>query len=174
MSSNRREVLLAAGGVAAATSLVSSGHALADKKERPRTPAPLTITVDFDGVGTFAALSYTWGASAVFTTGGGGGGGIGKVNIGNLSFTRYVDAGSPKLLKLLLQGKHTDTVTVTIVERGHQTTYTLEDVLVNSLSEGVSDTELRATENVSVQFDSFTFDVDGTHTGYDSKTSKVT
>lgn len=164
MSSNRREVLLAAGGIAAATSMVGNGHALADKK----TPTPNSILVEVAGVGTFTALAYSWGASNSGTTHIGGGAGAGKTNVQDLSLTKYVDASSPKLLKKLFTGGHITSATVTVrMANRHQIVLALEDVLVTSMSEGGSADETRHTENVTLNFAKVTFGFDGANVAFD-------
>jgi type VI secretion system secreted protein Hcp len=42
-------------------------------------------------------LSWAWGMSNAGSTHSGSGGGSGKVNVGDLSFTKWVDKASPKL-----------------------------------------------------------------------------
>lgn len=164
MSTNRREVLLAAGGIAAATSMAGSGHAMADRK----APATASILVEVAGVGTFAALAYSWGASNSGTTHVGGGAGAGKANVQDLSLSKYVDASSPKLLKKLLTGGHIPSATVTVrMANRHQIVFALEEVLVTSVSEGGSVDEIRHVEHLTLNFAKVTFGFDGANVAFD-------
>src|SRR4051794_31511408 len=51
-------------------------------------------------------LSWSWGMSQSGTAQSGTGGGAGKVNVQDLSFTKYVDKSSPNLMKLCCTGTH--------------------------------------------------------------------
>src|SRR4026207_2227247 len=51
-------------------------------------------------------LSWSWGMSNSGSAHVGGGAGAGKVNVQDLSFTKYVDSSSPKLLLACCKGTH--------------------------------------------------------------------
>src|SRR6202008_1632022 len=53
-------------------------------------------------------LAWSWGASQSGTTHVGQGGGAGKVNVQDLSFTKYVDSASHALLLACCKGTHYD------------------------------------------------------------------
>ena len=51
-------------------------------------------------------LSWSWGATQSGTMHVGGGGGSGKVNMQDMSFTKYVDSSSTNLMLKVCNGKH--------------------------------------------------------------------
>ncbi len=175
---NRREVLLAAGGLAAATAIAgnSGGGHVADKK-RPAKPHLTVAIADTRITATFDAVAFSWGGSATtsITGGGGGGASAGRPVLQDLSLTKYVDANSPKLFLTLVTGRHLQTVTLTWIGATGAPTVkiTLEDVLVTSLSEGGSADEQRLTENLSLNFRTIEFAYDGVHAGYDVATTRI-
>lgn len=101
-------------------------------------------------------LAWSWGMSQSGTFHGGGGGGAGKVNMQDLSFTKYVDKSSPELMLACSNGKHIKDAVLTIRKAGEKPleylTITLEKLLVSSLSTGGSGGEDRLTENVTLNF----------------------
>jgi type VI secretion system secreted protein Hcp len=111
--------------------------------------------------GWIDVLSWSWGTSNSGTTHIGGGAGAGKANVQDLSVTKYVDSSSPHLLLGALKGTHFAEANLIVRKAG---TYPIEyikldmkEVLVTSLSTGGSGGEDRLTENVSLNFASFTF-----------------
>lgn len=87
----------------------------------------------------------------------GGGGGAGKVNIQDLTITKYVDKSSPNLMMHCASGKHVDKVTLVVRKAGgeSQVEYMkidLEEVLITSLHTGGSGSDDRLTENVTLNF----------------------
>jgi len=104
-------------------------------------------------------LSWSWGLSQSGTTHAGTGGGAGKVNVQDLTITKYVDASSPALISHCCSGKHIKKALLTIRKAGgHPLEYlkiSLEDVLVSSLSPGGSGGEDRITESLSLNFARF-------------------
>ena len=101
-------------------------------------------------------LAWSWGMSNSGTTHAGGGGGAGKVNVQDLSFTKYIDKSSPDLMLACCNGKHYDTATLIVRKAGgtpiEYVTVTMTEVLVTSLSTGGSGGEDRLTENVTLNF----------------------
>jgi type VI secretion system secreted protein Hcp len=101
-------------------------------------------------------LAWSWGASNAGTTHMGGGGGAGKVNMQDLSFTKYIDKASTELFLCTCSGKHITKATLVVRKAGNQPleylTVTLNDVLVTSYSTGGSGGEDRLTENVTLNF----------------------
>ena len=59
-------------------------------------------------------LAWSWGMSQSGTTHMGKGGGAGKVNVQDISLTKYVDASSATLMQFCCQGKHIDKGTLTL------------------------------------------------------------
>lgn len=101
-------------------------------------------------------LAWSWGMSNSGSAHSGGGAGAGKVNAQDLSFTKYVDSASPKLMLACCKGSHYDTVTLTVRKAGDKPLEYLKikltEVIVTSVSTGGSGGEDRLTENVSLNF----------------------
>lgn len=102
-------------------------------------------------------LSWSFGASQSATTHMGGGGGAGKVNVQDISITKYMDKASPQLFFSCASGKHYDSVLLTCRKAGGDNKvdylkYKLTEVLVSSYQTGASGGEDRLTENISLNF----------------------
>lgn len=101
-------------------------------------------------------LAWSWGASNSGSAHTGGGAGSGKVNVQDLSFTKWVDSASPKLLLACCDGKHFKDATLVVRKAGDKPVEYLkikmEEVLITSVSTGGSGGEDRLTENVSLNF----------------------
>lgn len=101
-------------------------------------------------------LAWSWGASNSGTAHLGGGQGSGKVNVQDLSFTKYIDKSSPELFLHTCNGKHIPKATLTVRKAGDKPveylTITMEDLMITSLSTGGSGGEDRLTENVTLNF----------------------
>ena len=118
-------------------------------------------------------LAWSWGMSNSGTAVGGGGVGSGKVNIQDLSVTKYVDKASTLLMQACATGSHYPTVKLQMRKAGsaanqHFLVITMEEVIVTSLSTGGSGGEDRLVENVSFNFAKVTVDyweqrADGTY-----------
>lgn len=106
-------------------------------------------------------LAWSWGVSNSGTTHTGSGGGAGKVNVQDLSFTKYIDASSNALLKACCEGKHYADATLTVRKAGgtpvEYVVLKIEEVLVTSVSTGGSGGEDRLTENVTLNFAKFMY-----------------
>jgi type VI secretion system secreted protein Hcp len=104
-------------------------------------------------------LAWSWGLSNSGNAHVGGGAGAGKVNVQNLTITKYVDRASTELILSTANGQHHDTVTLTVRKAGTSALeyikITLSEVLVNSFSTGGSGGEDRLTESVSLNFAKF-------------------
>jgi type VI secretion system secreted protein Hcp len=101
-------------------------------------------------------LAWSWGASNSGSAHVGGGSGSGKVNVQDLSFTKYIDKSSPDLMLACCNGKHYDTATLVVRKAGEKPleylTITMTEVLISSISTGGSGGEDRLTENVTLNF----------------------
>lgn len=106
-------------------------------------------------------LAWSWGMSNSGTTHMGGGGGSGKVNVQDLSFTKYIDASSNALLKSCCEGTHHPKAKLIVRKAGGKpldyVVLELEEVLITSVSTGGSGGEDRLTENVALNFAKFTY-----------------
>ena len=107
-------------------------------------------------------LAWSWGLSNSGNAHMGGGAGAGKVNVQDLSFTKYMDKASPILMQAVCTGKHFTKATLSIRKAGEKPlvyyTITMNDVLLTSLSTGGSGGEDRFTENLSMNFAKFNVD----------------
>jgi type VI secretion system secreted protein Hcp len=109
--------------------------------------------------GCMDVLAWSWGASNSGSLHAGGGGGAGKVNMQDISLTKYVDKASPDIMLHTANGKVFPKVEIYLhkpcVEckvAGPYYTLKIEPALVSSVSTGGSGGEDRITENVSLNF----------------------
>ena len=86
----------------------------------------------------------------------GGGAGAGKVNVQDLSFTKYIDKSSPVLMMHCCNGKHVPEATLTVRKAGEKPLEYIKikmtDLIVTAVSTGGSGGEDRLTENVTLNF----------------------
>lgn len=120
-------------------------------------------SIDSVHKGHISLLAWSWGASQSGSTHLGPGGGSGKVNVQDLSFTKYVDEASHLLLLNCCNGTHIPKAVLTIRKAGgtaplDYVVLTLNDIIVSSVSTGGSGGEDRLTENVSLNFAKFKFE----------------
>jgi type VI secretion system secreted protein Hcp len=101
-------------------------------------------------------LAWSWGASQSGTTHSGTGGGAGKVNVQDLSLTKYVDKASHLLLSGCAKGTHFAEALLTVRKAGDKPLeyikVTMNEVMVTGVSTGGSGGEDRLTENVTLNF----------------------
>lgn len=101
-------------------------------------------------------LAWSWGMSQSGSAHTGGGAGAGKVNVQDLSFTKYVDKASPNLMLACCNGKHYDKALLTVRKAGENPVeylkVTMSDLIIASVSTGGSGGEDRLTENVTLNF----------------------
>jgi type VI secretion system secreted protein Hcp len=107
-------------------------------------------------------LAWSWGMSNSGSAHTGGGSGSGKVNVQDLSFTKWVDCASPKLLLACASGKHFKDATLVVRKAGDKPVeylkVKLDGVFVASVSTGGSGGEDRLTENVTLNFSKVSVD----------------
>ncbi len=112
--------------------------------------------------GEIDVLAWSWGMSQSGTTHMGTGGGAGKVNVQDLSFTKYIDKATPNLMLFCSNGKHIKEATLTVRKAGETPleyyVLKLTEVMVASLSTGGSGGEDRLTENVTLNFAKYELD----------------
>ncbi len=108
-------------------------------------------------------LAWSWGMSQSGTTHMGGGGGAGKVNVQDLSLTKYVDSSTNALMKACCDGTHYPEAKLTVRKAGKDALeyikLSLKEVIVTSVSTGGSGGEDRLTENVTLNFAEFAKEV---------------
>jgi type VI secretion system secreted protein Hcp len=104
-------------------------------------------------------LSWSWGASNAGSASTGGGAGSGKVNVQDVTITKWVDLATPSVLNAVCVGKHIPEVTLTVRKAGEKPleylTITMSEVLITSFSTGGSGGEDRLTENLTLNFAQF-------------------
>lgn len=104
-------------------------------------------------------LAWSWGMSQSGTTHMGSGSGAGKVNVQDLSCTKYVDLASTVLMQKCTKGDHIPTGKLTVRKAGGDAleyiTIEMKDIIVTSISTGGSGGEDRLTENVSLNFSQY-------------------
>lgn len=114
-------------------------------------------SADKENAKTIDVLAWSWGVSNSGTTHHGGGGGSGKVNVQDLSFTKYIDKATTALMLMASNGAHIDKAVLLVRKAGGAKALdylkiTMEEVIITSLSTGGSGGEDRLTENVSLNF----------------------
>jgi type VI secretion system secreted protein Hcp len=101
-------------------------------------------------------LAWSWGMSNSGSAHTGGGAGAGKVNVQDLSFTKYIDKSSPDLMLACCNGKHFTNALLTVRKAGEKpleyVKVTMTEVMVTAISTGGSGGEDRLTENVTLNF----------------------
>jgi type VI secretion system secreted protein Hcp len=106
--------------------------------------------------GEIDVLSWNWGMSQSGTGHMGGGSGSGKVNVQDLTFTKFVDKSSPDLLYHCASGKHIAEGLLTVRKAGDKPLEYLKiklaNLLISAVSNGGSGGEDRLTENVTLNF----------------------
>jgi type VI secretion system secreted protein Hcp len=101
-------------------------------------------------------LAWSWGLSNSGSAHTGGGAGAGKVNVQDLSFTKWVDSASPKLMLACCNGQHITEATLVVRKAGEKPVEYLkikmDELIITSISTGGSGGEDRLTENVTLNF----------------------
>ena len=86
----------------------------------------------------------------------GGGAGAGKVNVQDMSFTKYIDSASTALMLACMTGAHYNKANLVVRKAGTTPLEYLKiemtEVLIASVSTGGSGGEDRLTENISINF----------------------
>jgi type VI secretion system secreted protein Hcp len=106
--------------------------------------------------GEIDVLAFSWGMTQSGSMHVAGGGGSGKVNVQDMSITKFLDTASTVLMQKCCSGKHFTSAILTCRKAGESPVeyfkVTMEEVLVSSVSEGGSGGEDRQTENVTLNF----------------------
>jgi type VI secretion system secreted protein Hcp len=107
--------------------------------------------------GLMDVLSWSWGATNTGAHGAGGGGGAGKVNVHDISITKYVDKATPLLMQACATGKHIPRAVITMRKAGGREqeylTFELKNVQITSFQMGGTGAEDRPTETLSLNFE---------------------
>ena len=112
--------------------------------------------------GLIEVLSWSWGMTQTGNAHIGTGAGAGKVDVQNLTFTKYIDTSSPNLIKLCCKGKHFDTATLYVRKAASDKPMEylkieMYDGLISAVNVGGSGSDERLVENVSLNFASFKY-----------------
>ena len=106
--------------------------------------------------GGIDVLAWSWGLSNSGSAHMGAGQGAGKANFQDISFTKYIDLASTKLMTSCATGTHIKEAKLIIRKAGgsplEYLLIDLSDCLISSYSTGGSGGEDRLTENVSLNF----------------------
>lgn len=101
-------------------------------------------------------LAFSWGLTQSGSMHRAGGGGSGKVNVQDMSITKYLDKASTVLMQKCCSGKHFATAVLVCRKAGdvpiEYMKVSMEEVLVSSVSEGGGGGEDKQTENISLNF----------------------
>lgn len=105
---------------------------------------------------TIDVLAWSWGLSNSGSFHTGGGGGSGKVNVQDLSFTKYVDKASADLQLACCNGKHLKSAKLIVRKAGEKPLEYIimefTECLVTAVTTGGAGGEDRLTENVTLNF----------------------
>src|SRR5262249_30737358 len=106
--------------------------------------------------GEIDLLSWSWGATNAGSHAGGGGGGSGKVAMQDFHFVMEHNKASPKLMLACASGQPIPTAVLTCRKAGgEQQEYlkvTMTDLLVSSYQTGGSASNVRPTDQISLNF----------------------
>ncbi len=106
--------------------------------------------------GEIDVLAWSWGMTQSGSMHSGGGGGAGKVSIGDLSFTKYVDKATGNLMLHCAEGKHLNEAVLVVRKAGtsplEYMVITLSKCMVTAISTGGAGGEDKLTENVTLNF----------------------
>lgn len=107
--------------------------------------------------GSIDILAWSWGMSNSSNAHAGGGAGAGKVNVQDLSVTKFIDASSTALALACANGTHFTKAVLTVRKAGKTPLEYLkitmdEKVFVNAYTTGGSGGEDRLTENIVLNF----------------------
>jgi type VI secretion system secreted protein Hcp len=104
-------------------------------------------------------LSWQWGLTQSGSAHVGGGSGSGKVDVKDLTVTKYVDAASPALLKYCCTGAPLKSAVLTIRKAGgtplEYYVVTLTNVIISSVTPGGASGQDRLSESITLNFGQF-------------------
>jgi len=112
--------------------------------------------------GLIEVISWSWGMTQTGNAHMGTGAGAGKVDVQNLTFTKYIDTSSPNLIKLCCKGKHFDTATLYVRKAASDKPMEYLKIemyagLIAAVNVAGAGSDERLVENVSLNFASFKY-----------------
>jgi type VI secretion system secreted protein Hcp len=112
--------------------------------------------------GEIQILSWSWGMTQSGSTHMGTGSGSGKVNVSDITITKYVDRSTPNLLASCCNGTHYKQAQLTVRKAGKTPVEYIKiflyNILISGVTTGGSGGEDKLTENVTLNFGQFEFD----------------
>jgi type VI secretion system secreted protein Hcp len=106
--------------------------------------------------GEIDVLAWSWGMNQTGSGHTGGGAGTGKVQVNDLSLTKYIDMATPDLMLACCNGKHYPEAKLTVRKAGENpleyVVITMQDVIITGVQTGGSGGEDKLTENVTLNF----------------------
>jgi type VI secretion system secreted protein Hcp len=107
----------------------------------------------------FDIFSWSWGMNQKGGGHVGGGLGTGKVDVHDMTVTKFVDKGSPDLMLACCNGKHYDKAILTNRKAGEKPleyyVVTMNDVIISNVGLGGNPNDERLMENITLNFSSF-------------------
>ena len=101
-------------------------------------------------------LSWSWGMNQTGSGHAGGGGGTGKVQVHDVTVTKYVDKSTPDLMLACCNGKHFKEAKITNRKAGENPleylVVTMSDVLITSVQTGGQNGNDKIMETLSLNF----------------------
>jgi type VI secretion system secreted protein Hcp len=128
--------------------------------------------------GEIDVLAWSWGMNQTGSGHVGGGAGTGKVQVNDLSLTKYIDMATPDLMLACCNGKHYPEAKLTVRKAGENPleyiVVTMQDVIITGVQTGGSGGEDKLTENVTLNFAKVKVDyTEQTSTGGKGATPKM-
>lgn len=113
-------------------------------------------SVDSKRSGWIEVLAWSWGMTQSGTMHTGTGGGSGKVNVQDLTITKYVDKSTPNLMQKCCDGTHYDKATLIVRKAGKDAleyvNLDMFEVIITSINQGASGGQDQVTESVTMNF----------------------
>jgi type VI secretion system secreted protein Hcp len=101
-------------------------------------------------------LSWSWGMTNEGSAHSGGDAGSGKVNVQDVSVTKFIDSSSPQLMLACCKGAHFANALITVRKAGEKpleyVKVKMERVFISNVSTGGSDNSDRLTESLILNF----------------------
>jgi type VI secretion system secreted protein Hcp len=101
-------------------------------------------------------IAWNWGMTQSGTTHLASGGGAGKVNVHDLTVTKWLDRATPLLMKYCSKGTHIPELTLTVRKAGDKpleyVKIKMKDAIISAVNSGGSGNDDRLTETTTINF----------------------